>query len=463
MTKTIASVPTVPGITLTQSGGTSTVTEGGTLDSYTVVLNTKPSANVTITLDNTNNQVDTDKVSLIFTPDNWSTPQTVNVAAVNDSVGEGQHKGVIKHSVTSGDTSYNGIAVSNVQVTITDNDLPVVSRTLFTPAVSNPFGLTSAYHYSNPALVDIDGDGDLDLFSGQIDNKVLFFRNTGSAIAPKFTAEVNNFGLTTVEEYTKPSFADIDGDGDQDAFIGGQSGKIAFFRNTGSATTPNFVVETGNFGLSNVHGFACPTFADIDNDGDLDALVGNRFGDTLFFRNTGNVSTPTFTASGTLFSSGLINGEASPTLADIDGDGDLDALVGARNGKMILFRNTGTVTTPHFVYDSSDTKLGNANWYAKPVLADLDGDGDLDVLAGTNGGRFYFFRNDPNIPSIIVSQSGDSTDVAEGGATDSYTFVLNTQPSANVTITLESVAKQVSFSANTITFTPSTQILKYIG
>lgn len=455
-TKAIAAAPTVPGITLTQSGGTTTVSEGGAFDSYTVVLNTKPSANVTITLDNTNNQVDTDKISLIFTPDNWSSSQTVTVNAVNDSVGEGQHIGVIKHAVNSADTSYSGIAVSNVQVAITDNDLPIASPILFAPGVFNPFDLTSAYHYSSPALVDIDGDGDLDLFSGQIDGKILFFRNTGSATAPKFRTEANTFGLTAVDEYSKPSFADIDGDGDQDLFIGGKSGSITFFRNTGSATVPSYVVEANNFGLPPYIGaYACPTFADIDGDGDLDALVGTKFGDTLFFQNTGNVITPRFTAAGTLLSSGLINAESSPALADIDGDGDLDALVGARNGKMILFRNTGTVTTPHFVYDGSDTKLGNANWYAKPVFGDLDGDGDLDVLAGTDGGRFYFFRNDPSIPVVIMNQSGNTTDVAEGGVTDSYILVLNTQPSANVTITLESVGKQVSLGVNTVTFTPS--------
>ena len=444
-----------PNIILTQSAGNTAVTEGGTTDSYTLVLSSKPSANVTITLDNTNNQVDVDTVTLIFTPDDWFSPQTVTVNAVNDSMGEGLHKGVIKHTVSSTDLSYNGMVVSAVQVAITDNDLPVVSRTLFASAVLDPFGLTDVNHYSNPVLVDIDGDGDLDLFSGQEYGDVKFFRNTGSASAPHFTAEASNFGLANVGKYPRPSFADIDGDGDQDAFVGAGSGNTTFFRNTGSATAPNFVAEASNFGLPDVGQSASPTFADIDGDGDLDAFVGNHVHDVLFFRNTGSVTAPAFTAEGTLFSSSLINASASPTFADIDGDGDLDALVGARNGKTIFFRNTGSAISPNFVYDSNDAKLGSVTSYAKPVLADLDGDGDLDVLVGNSGGGFYFFRNDPSLPAIITNQSGSSTEVTEGGATDSYTLVLNTQPSANVTITLESIGNQVSFGANTITFTPS--------
>ncbi|WP_168537080.1 VCBS repeat-containing protein, partial [Anabaena sp. UHCC 0253] len=65
-------------------------------------------------------------------------------------------------------------------------------------------------------------------------------------------------------------------------------------------TDPQFSSPVTNpFGLTNVGGFAAPTFADIDNDGDLDAFVGEANGDTLFYRNTGTAAAPTFTLEAT--------------------------------------------------------------------------------------------------------------------------------------------------------------------
>jgi hypothetical protein len=79
------------GVTITQSGGNSTVVESGLADSYTVVLNSQPTANVVISLDNTNRQVATNVTQLTFTPANWSVPQTVTLTASNDKMGEGRH------------------------------------------------------------------------------------------------------------------------------------------------------------------------------------------------------------------------------------------------------------------------------------------------------------------------------------------------------------------------------------
>lgn len=50
------------------------------------------------------------------------------------------------------------------------------------------------------------------------------------------------------------------------------------------------------FGLNNVGEYSAPTFADIDGDGDLDAFSGEEYGDTFFFRNTGSLNSPKFAA-----------------------------------------------------------------------------------------------------------------------------------------------------------------------
>jgi hypothetical protein len=86
---------------------------------------------------------------------------------------------------------------------------------------------------------------------------------------------------------------DIDGDGDLDAFIGNRYGNTLFFRNTAAAgsTNPAYIAASINaFGITDVASVASPSFVDIDTDGDLDAFIGNNDGEltgnTLFFRNT---------------------------------------------------------------------------------------------------------------------------------------------------------------------------------
>ena len=150
---------------------------------------------------------------------------------------------------------------------------------------------------------------------------------------PRFDNPVTSaFGLTGIGLRAKPSFADIDGDGDLDAFVGSSDGTTRFFRNTGTATAPSFVSAAVPSGLNGVGSNSAPTFADIDNDGDLDAFVGASDGTTRFFRNTGTAAAPAFVLQASNFGLGDVGFNASPTLVDIDGDGDRDAFVGANDG-----------------------------------------------------------------------------------------------------------------------------------
>jgi hypothetical protein len=113
--------PSGPGVVITQSGGSTSVVEGGATDTYTAVLNTAPTANVTLTF-NPGTQATASSATLIFTPANWNTPQTVTVSAVDDALVEGPHTATITRNAASTDAAYNAIAIASVTVSITDND-----------------------------------------------------------------------------------------------------------------------------------------------------------------------------------------------------------------------------------------------------------------------------------------------------------------------------------------------------
>ena len=115
-----AMTSTAPGVTVTESGGSTAVTEGGATDTYTVVLTSEPTGNVTIT-PAPGSQLTVSPASLTFTASNWNVPQTVTVTAIYDSVAQGTRIQTITNAASSADPGYNGLGVASVNVTITDN------------------------------------------------------------------------------------------------------------------------------------------------------------------------------------------------------------------------------------------------------------------------------------------------------------------------------------------------------
>ncbi len=294
-----------------------------------------------------------------------------------------------------------------------------VTHPVFAAAVTNPFGLNTIGSLGNTTLVDIDGDGDLDAFAGNYDGDMLFFKNTGTANNPIFTApQTNAFGLENINRYgANPAFIDIDGDGDLDVFIGKGhytgDDSLRFFRNIGTSSNPLFYLDSTNpFGLGDAGGYTNPTFADIDSDGDKDAFVGNSSGNTVFFRNIGKGITPRFSSDDS-FDFNDVSYFSDPTFVDIDGDGDLDAFVGIgfsysgnSDGNTLFFRNTGTAKNPVFAPSVTNPfGLTDAGNFASPTFIDIDNDGDLDAFIGNDLGNLLFYRNTGTNGNPIFSAS----------------------------------------------------------
>ncbi len=115
-----------PGISVTQSGGMTNVTEGGAVDTFDVVLTAEPEADVTITL-STDGETALSPNTLAFTPANWNVAQSVVVTALGDLVNElpDVHASVISFAVTSTDADYNSIAVAPVNAIVNDNQVEI--------------------------------------------------------------------------------------------------------------------------------------------------------------------------------------------------------------------------------------------------------------------------------------------------------------------------------------------------
>ncbi len=109
-----------PGVSMNNPG--ISVTEGGASDSYSLYLSTEPAANVTVTVTG-DAQASASPSTLTFTSSNWSTPQSVSVSALSDSLTEGSHTGTITHTVASADADYNGFDLAAVTATITDGSV----------------------------------------------------------------------------------------------------------------------------------------------------------------------------------------------------------------------------------------------------------------------------------------------------------------------------------------------------
>jgi len=279
---------------------------------------------------------------------------------------------------------------------------------------SNPFDGLSVGSFSAPVFVDIDGDGDSDLLVATVSG-LTYFENTGSATAPAYQAisqTASPISGLDVGASAKLAFADIDGDNDFDAVVGGSSGTLAYYENVGDANTPTFALQSGTanpFSAVNVGSSSTPTFADIDGDGDLDAVVGSAEGTLSYFENTGSTTAPTYverTGSANPFDTvGAGIYITAPTFADIDSDGDLDLVLGTGFSGLQYYENVGSAANPVYSLQTGTANPFNAivvGEAAFPAVADVDGDTDIDVVVGgVNAGAIRYLDNlliSPNVP-----------------------------------------------------------------
>ncbi|OHX66944.1 FG-GAP-like repeat-containing protein [Flammeovirga pacifica] len=288
-----------------------------------------------------------------------------------------------------------------------------------------------------PALVDIDNDGDLDLFLGT-NPDLYFIENTGDKYLSDFSTppEASPFGFKVPVEKPalEPSFVDIDDDGDYDLFVSiYEYGDMYYYENTGTPEQPQFAEKVQNAFEFEVTGEAgeystnASDFVDLDNDGDYDLLVIDYYGDSFYYENVGDKNTPQFdspekSAFGLpvfeIDEDGIIHSpiyEGTPVFNDIDNDGDQDLIVGSWNNDIQYFENTGSHCSPQFAAPITNpfglTDLDNIRRESLS-FGDLDGDGEQElVLCGTQHPQVYFYE----FNGIEASTGGIGNCISDSG------------------------------------------------
>jgi hypothetical protein len=285
-----------------------------------------------------------------------------------------------------------------------NNDSVVVSRKRIDFLVGEMIDVGSN---ANPVLFDYNADGKTDLLigthgyfnktTGLYDGKLTLYENIGSSVAPQFKyitddyANISILGITALS----PCFGDLDDDGDLDMIIGDEQGRIHYYENLAGPLSPaNFQLSAAIYSGIDGDDNAIPALFDLNGDTLLDLIIGNEYGTLDYYENTGSKSLASFASTPDISNLGGVDvkdqfniGFSAPFFTEINGVKGL--WVGSYGGHIFYYENISDST--NFVLSDSIVANGKRLTPAFGNLFSKDYDG---LVIGHSTGGVSFMKKD---------------------------------------------------------------------
>tara|TARA_B100000795_G_scaffold198733_1_gene152606 strand:- start:6255 stop:8411 length:2157 start_codon:yes stop_codon:yes gene_type:complete len=266
---------------------------------------------------------------------------------------------------------------------------------------------------AHPVFFDYNKDSLMDLIvanygyyitGGNFNSQLALYKNIGTLTEPKFewiTDDYGGLGLLNFENNIIPTFGDIDNDGDQDMLLGDSDGKLHLMKNIEINGEANFFMNSVNYFDIDVGSFASPFLVDLDRDGDLDLIIGSRQGQIFHYENQGDASEGDFVlindTLGNINLTDPIYNTAYTTPTIIDSEDGYELFVGTEKGHLYHYKDLDDNLEGSFQLVTDSMQLYSKSIKTAPALYDLNNDGWNDMLIGLyTGGVHLLFGADLN-------------------------------------------------------------------
>jgi hypothetical protein len=248
-------------------------------------------------------------------------------------------------------------------------------------------------------VVDWNGDGLHDLLLGDRDGFINLYLNEGSNESPRYgTPNRLKAGgkEIRVRGPSAPCLVDWNEDGKKDLLVGDGSGYLNLFLNKGSSASPDYALPgrvQADYKDLDVRSKASPCVVDWNGDGRFDLLVGSWSGELFLFLNEGSGGQPVFGKPLKLNDGKLdVGSDSSPDMADVNGDGKKDLIVGNEKGEVFIFLNMGRDQDPKFA-NAGDKIMLKFNDNASPGVLPWNPSALIDLVVADRYGEVTLCRN----------------------------------------------------------------------